>query len=107
MPSRRGGGGHYYTKTAIIDLLDREAGLKADELLCNAEMAAVLVCYAANVSEDGEAYSGSGCEQVEQQLMRCQMRMEDSGVHKLKADLKRSLVFNMLRMANHSKGRLR
>ena len=88
------------TKTQIVGLLDKQAGLRTADFNCAAESAAVLQCWAeVAVSPSGEL--SGGCEQHEVALKRCEMRMNNVPVAKAKMDIRRSLIFHMLRMANN------
>lgn len=88
------------TKSHIVSLLDKQAGLRQADFNCSTEAAAVLQCWAElTISPSGEL--GSGCEQHEAVLKRCEMRMNNVPLTKAKMDIRRSLIFHMLRIANH------
>ena len=88
------------TKSQIVALLDKQAGLRQADFNCSTEAAAVLQCWAEQaVTPSGEL--ASGCDAHEALLKRCEMRMNNVPLTKAKMDIRRSLIFHMLRIANH------
>ena len=88
------------SKSQIVSLLDKQAGLRQADFSCALESAALLQCWAeATINPAGE--SASGCESYEAALKRCEMRMNNVPLTKAKQDIRRSLIFHMLRIANH------
>ena len=90
------------TKSHVMNLLDQQAQVNADDMACTAETVAVLLCYSSRTGTEGAGDSG-GCAAEELALRRCEMRMENRSVDKVKKDMKRSLIFQILRLANFKK----
>ena len=98
----RKSGNKFISKTQIVSLLDKQAGISTSDLVCSAETAALLQCWAElEVAPTGEE-AVSPCESHESALRRCEMRMNNRSVSVAKAGIRRGLIFQMLRLANKS-----
>lgn len=99
-PKKRG---YRVGKTTVVDLLDSQAGIGSENIACAQETSAFLMCLGTHMISPDDPYPSEECFAEEMALTKCEMKMGNNTTKKLKADMKKSLVFNMLRLSNFTK----
>jgi hypothetical protein len=97
------GTGYRVGKTTVVDLLDHQANISADDLQCGLELNALLMCMSLHMKSTDDEIPHRECAPEEKALARCEMKMGNRTTRKLRTDMKKSLVFNLLRLTNFTK----
>lgn len=90
----------YCTKKQVTELLNKQLRFSKTDLECAQETSELMLCWSNYMVTKEVGYDPKKCEALEIKLVQCEATMGNKTKDKLRKDLRRSLVHQMMTHAN-------